>query len=268
MFSTSREFIRNSRYKAHSQLSTNRIVDVGRHSLFTSTTIAAETHGNDSLYQTSKSIGLPSISMFREESKKATAEEEPKVHNRFAIPSQDTLFMKNPIVRSAMLSQNLDQTANVTEEKLVSSEEFDKIAALTLKPAAGATISRTCFVVKPVLVPESVANIKKPEPKSKSKQQKQIYLQMLQNHAKPPGPFNRGMRSALSWDKRPLRTQILQTLSDTKPYRADGREFQECRDFLATNGENIDDLFYERDMVQVFEDMTDENGKYKPVTEV
>ena len=72
---------------------------------------------------------------------------------------------------------------------------------------------------------------------------------MLNNHAKKPGPYNRGQRSSLMWDRRPLDTQIQDKLFDLKPARADEKEFGDCKDFLATNGENIDDLFYERDMV-------------------
>jgi hypothetical protein len=48
----------------------------------------------------------------------------------------------------------------------------------------------------------------------------------------------------------------------------DEKEFGDCKDFLATHGEKIDDIFYDRDMVQLFEEMTDENGKLKEVPKV
>lgn len=91
---------------------------------------------------------------------------------------------------------------------------------------------------------------------------------MLKNHSKIPGPYNRGQRSALIWDRRPINTQILRKLFDTKQHRLDEKEFGDCKDFLATHGEKIDDIFYDRDMVQLFEEMTDENGKLKEVPKV
>ena len=37
---------------------------------------------------------------------------------------------------------------------------------------------------------------------------------MLKNHSKPPGPYNRGDRSMLIHDKRPLADQILEKIRD------------------------------------------------------
>lgn len=53
------------------------------------------------------------------------------------------MYMKNTIVKSAMLSQKLDHTANVRAEKIVSSQEFERISFEKLKPKKGETISRT-----------------------------------------------------------------------------------------------------------------------------
>lgn len=58
---------------------------------------------------------------------------------------------------------------------------------------------------------------------------------MLQNHAKPPGPSNRGLRSELKWDKRPIDIQIIDRVKDVQKPRPDEKELKELKDLLATH---------------------------------
>jgi hypothetical protein len=62
---------------------------------------------------------------------------------------------------------------------------------------------------------------------------KKIYCQMLQNHSKPPGPFNRGQRSALVYDKRPIATRIMENLGERRG-RPDEKHLKELKDLMAT----------------------------------
>ena len=86
---------------------------------------------------------------------------------------------------------------------------------------------------------------------------------MLKNHSKPPGPWNRGDRSALVYDKRPIEVRILEKVLDKKP-RKDEKHMKELKDLMATQSHEIDDIFYDRGMCMLFEQMTEETKKQKP----
>ena len=75
-----------------------------------------------------------------------------------------------------------------------------------------------------------------------------VYHQMLKNHKKPPGPFNRGERSALIYDKRPLAEQILTNIRDVEKTTKDGSEFKDFKDLMANSSEDIDDVFINREL--------------------
>ena len=49
-----------------------------------------------------------------------------------------------------------------------------------------------------------------------------------------------------------------------EPYRADKKEFGEIEDLLATQYGKIDEMFYERELMDLFEQTTDEAGRVKP----
>lgn len=57
-------------------------------------------------------------------------------------------------------------------------------------------------------------------------------MQMLQNHSKPVGAQNRGERSGMVYDRRPLEDQIIDKIVDREPYTKDGSEFKEFNKFM------------------------------------
>lgn len=75
---------------------------------------------------------------------------------------------------------------------------------------------------------------------------------MLQNHAKPPGAYNRGDRSAISFDKRPLEEQILDKIVDREIYTKDGREFKDYKNFMFKQHEEVDEYFNDRELKILF----------------
>lgn len=50
---------------------------------------------------------------------------------------------------------------------------------------------------------------------------------MLNNHAKPPGPSNRGVRSEIIYDKRPISEQIDEHIVDHEKPSKNGKEFRD-----------------------------------------
>jgi len=75
---------------------------------------------------------------------------------------------------------------------------------------------------------------------------------MLKNHSKPPGPSNRGERSELKADKRPIADQIMSNIRDTEQPSKDGKEYADLKNMMYTVHDDIDDFFHERDMEKYF----------------
>jgi hypothetical protein len=55
---------------------------------------------------------------------------------------------------------------------------------------------------------------------------------MLNNHAKPPGPSNRGIRSEIIYDKRPISEQINENIFDTEKPTRNGEEFRDLNEMI------------------------------------
>lgn len=66
---------------------------------------------------------------------------------------------------------------------------------------------------------------------------------MLQNHTRPPGPSNRGQRSELIYDKRPLADQIMENIRDHEEPTNDGKEYTDFNDFMKNQQPEIDEVF-------------------------
>jgi hypothetical protein len=58
---------------------------------------------------------------------------------------------------------------------------------------------------------------------------------MLNNHAKPPGPSNRGLRSEIIYDKRPISEQINDNIVDTEKPTRNGKEFRDLEEMIRQN---------------------------------
>lgn len=82
--------------------------------------------------------------------------------------------------------------------------------------------------------------------------QHKIYNQMLQNHTRPPGPQNRGQRSELIHDKRPLADQIMDNIKDNEKPTQSGKEYRDFNDFMSNQQPDIDEVFAQREMKDTF----------------
>ena len=161
-----------------------------------------------------------------------------------------------------MQKQGLDAQTIIQDERILPPSEFDKYLTMELQPSKGEKMNRNLYVIKPVCI--TAEQEKKPRIVPKIVKTKKIYNQLLQNHARPPGPWNRGEVSALLWDKRPLDVQIGEQITDVEPYRADRKEFGEIEDLMATQYGKVDEIFYEQQLLNLFEQTTDEAGRVKP----
>ena len=71
---------------------------------------------------------------------------------------------------------------------------------------------------------------------------------MLQNHARPPGPYNRGQRSLVIYDKRPLVEQIVDRIVDREPQT----DLKEVDNYFDKFNDEVEDHFAERDRKKLF----------------
>ncbi len=71
---------------------------------------------------------------------------------------------------------------------------------------------------------------------------------MLQNHSRPPGPYNRGQRSLVSYDKRPLVDQIVDRIVDKEPQS----DLKEVEHYFDKFNPDVEEHFAERDRKTLF----------------
>lgn len=66
---------------------------------------------------------------------------------------------------------------------------------------------------------------------------------MLANYARPPGPSNRGERSQLIYDKRPIYEQALE-IKDRKKLRYRNEKLKDLRSLLqSSNNIEVEEVF-------------------------
>jgi phosphoribosylformylglycinamidine (FGAM) synthase PurS component len=113
-----------------------------------------------------------------------------KCEHRAPVTSEELLA--NPIVKSIL--QQVDTKNKQVVTSIVPEHVFEKIAN-----QHDGSLEKQFYVVKPICVPGAQTERIDPYPsfnsKNKANQVHKIYHQMLSNHARAPGPKNRGIRS-------------------------------------------------------------------------